>query len=967
MATGATPVRASGDPVVDRLRAVQDLCDRGEPLGAVMDAVLAGGLKPEERRRFDADVLAGPLGTRLDISTKRGAARRREFVTLVKPYVTGVDPKVKRELPVARRIAFHLIEHRSVDELADGDALQKLVAAAAEPSKRVRKNLRWYADLPLQDELPEALYRLRAADLIPMTQIEDLSWSGGRLRVSGHAYLAGLSVRSRRFNRASVVLRGPRWLPPVRMRTRRVFHPEATHGAEEAGCNYDWSGFVAELSPWPLRWRSAVRAVVRGGKRMLRRREAVQDTTTWRAEIVIWSRGARSVGLLRGPSTGRTERPSGLDLGKGWWIRPVWTSDRALQIVLQPTRAELTGVRLEGERLEVGVFLPGKEVTRGQARLDGHRIAADFTPVEGGTAVVVPLAVDSLLQERDGGRLWIEPKGDPAASVMIGKAKESRTVVGDREITVLRDRRDRVSVSAHRIRPVITSAVWDEGGALTLEGSFPGSGTAELTLKHRTGLIHAVPLERDGSRFTVRFTPAAMPRFGDTAPLGSGTWSMAVRTGTGRGQIVPFRVDHAILDGLDEEPKIRDGREYRLISTRFDIPVLSVAEHLPDDEKGAGGLYALRRGFYPAERARELTGATVYVAYDGRQYEGNVRAIYEERVRRGDGGEHIWVVKDGAFTPPGPAELGAEGPAPTVVRAGSREHYAVLARSRYVVTNGFLPPWFRARDDQTVVQTWHGTPLKRMGNDLPHMSRDPRPPAWHRQAAEVRGWDLLISQSPWATPVLRRGFGYQGEVLESGYPRNDVLVAPDREELAARVRERLGIAEGARVVLYAPTYRDYDRRNASVRLDLAEARRALGPGHEFLIRAHSMQAAPNVPAGLGRDVTTYPDVTDLLLIADVLITDYSSVMVDFAATGRPMLFFTYDLQRYSSKRGLYLDLAAEAPGPLLSTSAEVVGALGTIDEVAAAHAERYELFQRTYAPRDDGKATARLVDHVFVS
>lgn len=966
MATGTTPARSGGDSAPDRLRAVQDLCDRGEPLESIMAAVLAEGLTPAERRRFDADALAGPLGSRLDLAVKRGAARRREFVTAVKPYLAGVDARVKRDLPVARRIAFHLVEHREVDDLADGDALQKIAAAAAEPSRRVRRKLRWYADLPLQDELPEAMYRLRAADLIPMTQVEDVSWSGGRLRISGHAYLAGLSVRSPRFNRATVVLRGPRWLPPVRLRTRRIFHPEATHGAEEAGCNYDWSGFTAELHPWALRWRAAARAVVRGGKRLLRHRAVVRDTTTWRAEIVIWSRGARAKGLLRGPSIGRTERPRGLDLGGGRWVRPVWTSDRALQVVLQPTRAELTEVRLEGDRLELKVFLPGRGHNKGHARLDGHRMSADFTPVEGGTEVVVPLAVPSLLQERDGGRLWIEPKGDPAAAVMLGRAEESRSVVGEREITVLGDRRDRVIVSAHRIRPIISAATWDENGALTLEGSYPGSGAAELTLRHRTGLIHTVALERAGSRFSARFAPAAMPRFGETVPLGSGSWSMAVRDPAG--QIVPLRVDHAVLDSLDEEPKLRDGREYRLVSTRFDVPVLTVAEHRPDDEKGAGGLYALRRSFYPAERARELSDATVYVAYDGRQYEGNVRAIYEERVRRGDDREHIWVVKDGAFVPPGSTELGfGSDIRPTVVRAGSREHYAVLARSRHVVTNGFLPPWFRAREDQMVVQTWHGSPLKRLGNDLPHMSRDPKPPAWHRQAVEVRGWDLLVSQSPWATPILRKAFGYQGEVLESGYPRNDVLSAPDRDELAARVRRRLGIAEGAKVVLYAPTFRDYDRKNASLRLDLAEARRVLGPGHEFLIRAHSMQAAPNVPRGLGRDVTTYPDMADLLLVADVLITDYSSVMFDFAATGRPMLFFTHDLSRYSAKRGLYLDLTAEAPGPLLTTGAQVIEAVRTIDEVAAAHAERYERFRRGYAPRDDGKATARLVDHVFVS
>jgi CDP-glycerol glycerophosphotransferase len=456
-----------------------------------------------------------------------------------------------------------------------------------------------------------------------------------------------------------------------------------------------------------------------------------------------------------------------------------------------------------------------------------------------------------------------------------------------------------------------------------------------------------------------------MPRFGETTPLSSGTWSIAAREASG--EIVPVRMDHAALEALDESPKTIGGREYRLISTRFDVPVLAVAESRPDDEKGPGGLHLLQRSFYPAQRSRELREATVYVAYDGRQYEGNVRAVYEERVRRGDDREHVWVVKDGAFTPPGAREAGfGAGIEPAVVRAGSREHYEALARSRHVVTNGFLPPWFRAREDQVVVQTWHGSPLKRMGNDLPHMSRDPRPPAWHRQAAEVRGWDLLVSQSPWATPILRKAFGYQGEVLESGYPRNDVLASPD-PAAAARVRARLGVAEDVKLVLYAPTFRDYDRRSNSIRFDLEQARRALGPGHRFLIRAHSMQAAPNVPESLALDVTTYPDIADLLLVADVLITDYSSVMFDFAATGRPMLFFTYDLQRYSAKRGLYLDLAAEAPGPLLSTGAEVVEALRDIGELAAAHAERYEHFRRTYAPRDDGKATARLVDRVFGS
>lgn len=953
MATGVTAPSPSGDLVAERVRAVQDLCDRGEPLEAVMRSVQAGGLDPGERRRADADVLAGPLGLRMDQSVKRGAARRRELVTLLRPYLAGVDAAVKRDLPVARRLLCHLIEHRDLEELAEGEALTKVVAAAAEPSKRIRKGLRWYADLPFRDQLPTDLFRLRRSDLVPVTQIHDITWSGGKLRISGYAYLAGLSVRSRRFNWATVVLRGPRWLPPVRLRTRRVLAPEATHGAREPGCNYDWSGFEAELSPWSLRWRASVRALARGGRRLLRRRPAVQETTTWRAEIVFWSRGARATGLLRGPAVGRTERPVGLKMRPGWWARPVWTSDRALQVVLQPNRAELTGVALDGDRLELKVFLPGRSVTKGHARLGGHRMAAEFTPISGGTEVVIGFAAHSLLAEKDGRRLWVEPKGDPAASVMLAESGETRVPIGDREITVLGDRRDRVIVSAHRIRPVLTSAVW-EGEELVLRGRYPDvAGPRSLTLRHRSGLSHSLVMERSDEEFSVRLAPAAMPRFGDLVPLASGTWNLSLKHPGG--EIVPARMDHAALGALDEDQRTIGARGFRVLSTRFDVPVLMVEEERPADEKGVAGTHVLRRVFYPAQRSEPLNDATVYVVNDGRLYADSVRAIYEERLRRGDDRQHIWVVKDGAFVPPGD---------PTVVRAGSREHHAALARSRHIVTNAFLPAWFRSREDQVVVQTWHGTPAKRIGNDQPHMSRDPRPPVWHRQAAEVRGWDVLLSQSPWASSVLRRAFGYQGEILESGLPRNDVLVSPDRDELAASIRRRLGLVEGKRVVLYAPTWRDYDRKNAMVKLDLAKAREVLGADHEILVRAHPMQAMPAVP-DIAHDVTAYPDMADLLLIADVLVTDYSSSMFDFVATGRPIVYYTYDLDKYASKRGLYLDLPEQAPGPLLSTSAEVMEALRSIDSVAASYTERYEAFRATYAPRDDGKATARVVDQLF--
>ncbi len=114
------------------------------------------------------------------------------------------------------------------------------------------------------------------------------------------------------------------------------------------------------------------------------------------------------------------------------------------------------------------------------------------------------------------------------------------------------------------------------------------------------------------------------------------------------------------------------------------------------------------------------------------------------------------------------------------------------------------------------------------------------------------------------------------------------------------------------------------------------------------------------------DVTRYPDIADLYLISDVLITDYSSAMFDFAVTGRPMLFFTYDLKRYRDQlRGFYFDFEAEAPGPLLTTTADVIEALRGVGQVAASHQGAYEAFTSKFCALEDGHAATRAVDRLL--
>jgi CDP-glycerol glycerophosphotransferase len=239
-------------------------------------------------------------------------------------------------------------------------------------------------------------------------------------------------------------------------------------------------------------------------------------------------------------------------------------------------------------------------------------------------------------------------------------------------------------------------------------------------------------------------------------------------------------------------------------------------------------------------------------------------------------------------------------------------------------------------------------------------------------ARDFSKWDFLVSQSPFSTEIFRRAFRFEGEILETGYPRNDILNSPEAAATRARVREALGIDDGVRAVLYAPTWRDnvVDDQGAlrfSLSLDAQRLESALGADHRLLVRLHYLLA----PASLGNgafvsDVSGHPDIRELYLAADVLITDYSSAMFDFAVTGKPIVLFPYDLDEYrDSVRGFYFDLEAEAPGPVCTSTDAVIDALRELDSVHAAHAARYLRFRERFCPLDDGSAAARVVDRVM--
>ncbi|WP_240691921.1 CDP-glycerol glycerophosphotransferase family protein [Arthrobacter sp. CAU 1506] len=371
---------------------------------------------------------------------------------------------------------------------------------------------------------------------------------------------------------------------------------------------------------------------------------------------------------------------------------------------------------------------------------------------------------------------------------------------------------------------------------------------------------------------------------------------------------------------------------------------------------------AMRRLFSAVTRTPAADDLIVFESGLGTQYADSPRYLYEELVRRGDQRRKVWIYH---------RKLPNSDPRTKVVRRLSPGYYWYLARARYWVNNQNFPHYLRRRGKGVFIQTWHGTPLKRMVHDLEQVhGRDEEYMVRVDQA--VRQWSVLLSPSPYATNAFRSAFGYRGPVLEEGYPRNDVLALNRGSDAGKVIRERLGIPHGRRVILYAPTFRD-DQSSGTGRfgfelpLDLSAFQQRFGADTVLLLRMHVLianrLAIPENVAGCVRDVSGYPEIQELFLASDVLVTDYSSVLFDYAILRRPIVLYAYDLEHYrDTLRGFYLEYGPDLPGPVAQTQDELFDALAEAAAPDPGRERRLEEFAARFAPKDDGGAARRVVD-----
>ena len=355
-----------------------------------------------------------------------------------------------------------------------------------------------------------------------------------------------------------------------------------------------------------------------------------------------------------------------------------------------------------------------------------------------------------------------------------------------------------------------------------------------------------------------------------------------------------------------------------------------------------------------------------FITFSGRGYSDSPKAMYEYMMKAPEYKDYKFVW---SFREPERFEF-LKNERTEVVKYRSKAENKALRTSKYWISNYRMLDHQHPKKNQVYVQCWHGTPLKRLGYDLSASDNAMNSMQEIRQKyrTDAAKFSYLVSPSPFTTKVFATAWnlvetGQTDKIIEEGYPRNDRLINATPEEVK-KLRQNLGV-DDKKVILYAPTWRDNQHTSGTgytykTEVDFDKLRDELGDEYVILFRAHYLVANSfdfDKYKGFVVDVSSYSDINELYLAADILITDYSSVFFDYSNLGKPIIFYMYDLEQYAGElRGFYISLD-ELPGPIVRDEDHLLAEIHACDGWSPD--DKYQSFCSKYNPKDDGNASAR--------
>ena len=362
----------------------------------------------------------------------------------------------------------------------------------------------------------------------------------------------------------------------------------------------------------------------------------------------------------------------------------------------------------------------------------------------------------------------------------------------------------------------------------------------------------------------------------------------------------------------------------------------------------------------------------LFISFHGKGYSDNPKAIYEEMLKDDKFKDYkfVWAIKNHK-------KKAIKIDDAKIVEYLSIPYFYYLSKAKYWIFNCKMPSYICKKKDQIYLQTWHGTPLKRLGHDI-HVDENTTFYRSQIKAKDMyRSYDIdsarynyMISPNAFCTKIFPAAFNINKErLIETGYPRNDVMSnVTDDEKL--KIKKELNIPPYKKVILYAPTWRDnqYVAKGYTFKLevDFHKWHQYLKDDYIVLFKPHYLiindYKSTNDLQGFLYNIDADQDISPLYLITDILITDYSSVFYDFAVMNKPMYFYMYDLKDYQEElRGFYIDIYKDLPGQIYENEDDL---LKDVIENKYDYA-KLKVFKERFNNHDDGMASKRVVDIVF--
>ena len=374
-------------------------------------------------------------------------------------------------------------------------------------------------------------------------------------------------------------------------------------------------------------------------------------------------------------------------------------------------------------------------------------------------------------------------------------------------------------------------------------------------------------------------------------------------------------------------------------------------------------LYRFVYRFIPCQEKTIL-----FISFHGRGYSDNPMAIHQYLSKHSQYADYrcIYAIKNHKQK-----KLKIENA--RIIEYFSIAYFFYLARSKYWIANCKLPKYVLKKDSQVYLQTWHGTPLKKLAHDI----EVPEGTTFYRSEMsveemrstydnDVSKYNYMISPSAFTTEVFQSAFAIERErLIETGYPRNDILSNYNSDDIK-KIKDKLNLPEGKKIILYAPTWRDnsYNLKGYTFKLevDFKKWQKILGTDYIVIFKPHYL-IVNDFDLEAVKEFVYYidpkEDISSLCLIADVLVTDYSSVFFDYAILKRPIYFFMYDLDTYRDElRGFYLDIYHDLPGDVIESEDELIQKIFS----EKFDYNRLQIFNEQFNNHEDGNASKRVIE-----